>query len=90
MCTVCVELRAPSVDITCLQSENVRLKISKALIVDISVLRDTMSRWVVISLFPNFWQGNKILYIVRCQVNCCRVRCHVNRFQVRCLATCCQ
>jgi hypothetical protein len=53
MCTVCVELRTLSVDITCLQSKNVRLIVSKALIVDIAVLRDKMSRWFVISLFPN-------------------------------------
>jgi len=93
MCTVCVELRAPSVDITCLQSKPVRLIVSKALIVDIAVLRDTMSRWVVIILFPNCRERHKILFIVKghvnhchdtCHVNCCPVRCHVNLRQVRC------
>jgi hypothetical protein len=60
------------------------------LIVDIAVLRDKMSRWFVISLFPNSWERHKTLCVIRCHVNRCQVTCHVNLLQARCDINRCQ
>jgi len=50
-----------------------RRNISKTLIVQNAVLRDTMSCWLAIFLFLKYWQCHKKVFVVMCHV----IRCHV-------------